>query len=71
MKLVSFEQATKDMNEQLEGEPVKSPVSSSEMEFLTKMAIDIFKVRCGDVPSFYVDAGPHGMIEIVLGEPGL
>jgi len=71
MQLVSFEQAVKDINEQLEGEPMKAPLLSSEIEFLTKMSIAIFEVRCGDVPLFYVDAGPHGMVEIVLGAPGL
>ena len=66
MSLVSFEEAVKDMNAQLVNEPMNG-VTAAEEEFLIKMAIDVFKTRCGDVPSFYIETLPHGLVEVVLG----
>jgi len=66
MTLLTFEQAVENINEQLSRNPIKELTVNEEAE-ITKLAIQMFETFCGDVPLFYVEEGPHGLVEIVLG----
>lgn len=66
MELQTFTQVVQQLNEQLSFEPIQF-LTLQEEEAIIKIAINAFKEQCGEVPEFYVESGPHGMVEVVLG----